>query len=74
MKLSLAPLRALAAGALLSLAACGGTAESGTTLKVADQLHALKSSLDVAGEGQPTDYKIESVSYTHLTLPTTERV
>lgn len=63
MKLSLTPLRALVAGAFLSLAACGGTAESGTTLKVADQLHALKSSLDVAGEGQPTDYKIEWANF-----------
>ncbi|MGQ2930117.1 MAG: hypothetical protein ACT6Q3_06560 [Sphingopyxis sp.] len=63
MKLSLIPLRGLVAGAFLSLAACGGTAESGTTLKVADQLHALKSSLDVAGEGQPTDYKIEWANF-----------
>ncbi|QNO28771.1 ABC transporter substrate-binding protein [Sphingopyxis sp. OPL5] len=63
MKLSFAPLRALAAGALLSLAACGGAADSGTTLKVADQLHALKSSLDVAGEGQPTDYAIEWANF-----------
>lgn len=63
MKLSLIPLRGLVAGAFLSLAACGGTAESGTTLKVADQLHALKSSLDVAGEGQSTDYKIEWANF-----------
>ncbi|WP_447756720.1 aliphatic sulfonate ABC transporter substrate-binding protein [Sphingopyxis fribergensis] len=63
MKLSLIPLRALVAGAFLSLAACGGAADGGTTLKVADQLHALKSSLDVAGEGQPTDYKIEWANF-----------
>ena len=63
MKLSLIPLRAFAAGALLSLAACGGPADSGTTLKIGDQLHALKSSLDVSGEGQPTDYKIEWANF-----------
>lgn len=65
MKPSLAPLRALAFGALLSLSACGGAGSGadGTTLKVADQLHALKSSLDVAGEGQPTDYKIEWANF-----------
>lgn len=63
MKLSLTPLRSLVAGALLSLAACGGAPDRGTTLKVADQLHALKSSLDVAGEGQPTAYKIEWANF-----------
>ena len=63
MKLSLIPPRAFAAGALLSLAACGGPADSGTTLKIGDQLHALKSSLDVSGEGQPTDYKIEWANF-----------
>ncbi|MBN8844087.1 MAG: ABC transporter substrate-binding protein [Sphingomonadales bacterium] len=65
MKLSLAPLRALALGALLSLSACGGAGSGadGTTLKVADQLHALKSSLDVAGQGQPADYKIEWANF-----------
>lgn len=63
MKLSLIPLRAFAAGALLSLAACGGPADSGTTLKIGDQLHALKSSLDVSGEGRPTDYKIEWANF-----------
>ncbi len=51
MKLSLVPLRALALGTLLTLSACGDASSGadGTTLKVADQLHALKSSLDVAG-------------------------
>lgn len=65
MKLSLAPLRALALGALLTLSACGdaGGGADGTTLKVADQLHALKSSLDVAGKGQPADYKIEWANF-----------
>src|SRR5688572_7695230 len=63
MKLSLTPLRTLAAGAFLSLAACGGAADSGTTIKIGDQLHALKSSLDVSGEGQPTDYKIEWANF-----------
>ncbi|NIJ39372.1 sulfonate transport system substrate-binding protein [Sphingopyxis panaciterrae] len=63
MKLSLTPLRGLAAVALLSLAACGGTADGGTTLKIGDQLHALKSSLDVSGEGLPTDYKIEWANF-----------
>jgi sulfonate transport system substrate-binding protein len=63
MKLSLAPLHALAAAAFLSLAACGGPVDSGTTLKIGDQLHALKSSIDVAGEGQPTDYKIEWANF-----------
>jgi sulfonate transport system substrate-binding protein len=59
MKFPFTPLRALVAGTLLSLAACGGAPESGTTIKIGDQLHALKSSLDVSGENQPTDYKIE---------------
>lgn len=65
MKLSLAPFRALALGALLTLSACGGAGSGadGTTLKVADQLHALQSSLDVAGEGQPTVYKIEWANF-----------
>jgi sulfonate transport system substrate-binding protein len=65
MKLSLTPLRALVAGVFLSLAACGGAPDSGdgVTLKVADQLHALKSSLDVAGEGQPTGYTIEWANF-----------
>lgn len=63
MKLSLTPFRSLAAAALLSLAACGGGADGGTTLKVGDQLHALKSSLDVSGEGQPADYKIEWANF-----------
>lgn len=65
MKLSLTPLRALALGALLALSACGGAGSGadGTTLKVADQLHALKSSLDVAGEGQPADYRIEWANF-----------
>jgi sulfonate transport system substrate-binding protein len=63
MKLSLAPLRALVAGLFLTLAACGGAPDGGTTLKVADQLHALKSSLDVSGEGQPTDYRIEWANF-----------
>jgi sulfonate transport system substrate-binding protein len=63
MKLSLTPFRTLVAGAFLSLAACGGAADSGTTLKIGDQLHALKSSLDVSGEGAPTDYKIEWANF-----------
>ena len=57
------PLRALVAGTLLSLAACGGAPDSGTTIKIGDQLHALKSSLDVSGENQPTDYKIEWANF-----------
>jgi len=63
MKLSLTPLRTLVAGAFLSLAACGGASDSGTTIKIGDQLHALKSSLDVSGEGAPTDYKIEWANF-----------
>lgn len=63
MKLSLTPFRTLVAGAFLSLAACSGAADSGTTLKIGDQLHALKSALDVAGEGQPTGYKIEWANF-----------
>lgn len=63
MKTSLTPFRTLVAGAFLSLAACGGAADSGTTIKIGDQLHALKSSLDVSGEGQPTDYKIEWANF-----------
>jgi sulfonate transport system substrate-binding protein len=63
MKLSLTPFRTLVAGAFLSLAACGAAPDSGKTLKVGDQLHALKSSLDVSGEGQPTDYKIEWANF-----------
>ena len=62
---SLAPLRALALSTLLSLAACGGTGNGadGTTIKVADQLHALKSTIDVAGEGQPAGYKVEWANF-----------
>jgi len=56
-------LRALALGALFSLAACGGAPDSGKTLKIGDQLHALKSSLDVSGEGQPADYTIEWANF-----------
>jgi sulfonate transport system substrate-binding protein len=63
MKFPFTPLRALVAGTLLSLAACGGAPESGTTIKIGDQLHALKSSLDVSGENQPTDYKIEWANF-----------
>jgi sulfonate transport system substrate-binding protein len=63
MKLSLSPLRTLVAGAFLSLAACGGAPDSGTTLKIGDQLHALQSSLEVAGEGQPAGYKIEWANF-----------
>lgn len=63
MKFSLSPLRAFVVGALLSLAACGDVPESGTTIKVGDQLHALKSSLDVSGEGRPTDYRIEWANF-----------
>jgi len=63
MKLSLVPLRALVAGVLLSLAACSGASDHGTTLKVGDQLHALKSSLDVSGEGKPADYRIEWANF-----------
>ncbi|MEI4508202.1 aliphatic sulfonate ABC transporter substrate-binding protein [Sphingopyxis sp. CCNWLW253] len=63
MKLSLTPFRTLVAGAFLSLAACGAAPDSGKTLKVGDQLHALKSSLDVSGEGQPTDYQIEWANF-----------
>lgn len=63
MKFSFTPLRALVAGTLLSLAACGGAPESGTTIKIGDQLHALKSSLEVAGENRPTDYKIEWANF-----------
>jgi sulfonate transport system substrate-binding protein len=63
MKLSLTPFRTLVASAFLSLAACGGAPDSGTTLKIGDQLHALKSSLDVSGEGQPTGYKIEWANF-----------
>jgi sulfonate transport system substrate-binding protein len=57
------PLRAFAAGAFLALAACGGAPDSGTALKIGDQLHALKSSIDVAGEGQPTGYTIEWANF-----------
>ncbi|WP_077146963.1 aliphatic sulfonate ABC transporter substrate-binding protein [Sphingopyxis sp. KK2] len=63
MKLSLSPLRALAAGVLLTLAACGGSGADGTTIKVADQLHALKSSLDAAGQSEPSDYKLEWANF-----------
>lgn len=66
MKFLLIPLRALLAGALLSLAACGSTPDGGAdsiTLNVGDQLHALQSSLDVAGEGRPADYKIEWANF-----------
>ncbi|KGB56948.1 Aliphatic sulfonate ABC transporter periplasmic ligand-binding protein [Sphingopyxis sp. LC81] len=63
MKLSLTPFRTLAAGAFLSLAACGAAPDSGKTLKIGDQLHALKSSLDVSGEGAPTGYKIEWANF-----------
>ncbi len=56
-------LRALALGALLSLAACGDMSDNGKTLRIGDQLHALKSSLDVSGEGQPTDYGIEWANF-----------
>ena len=63
MALPLTPLRALFASALLSLAACSGAPDGGTTLKIGDQLHALKSSLDVSGEGQPTVYKIEWANF-----------
>lgn len=63
MKLSLTPLRTLVAGAFLSLAACGGASDSGTTIKIGDQLHALKSSLDVSGEGAPTGYTIEWANF-----------
>ena len=62
---SLTPLRVLALGALLSLAACGGAGNGadGPTIKVADQLHALKSTIDVAGEGEPADYKVEWANF-----------
>jgi len=63
MKFPFAPLRVLVAGTLLSLTACGGAPDSGTTIKIGDQLHALKSSLDVSGENQPTDYKIEWANF-----------
>jgi len=65
MKLPLVALRTFVAGALLSLAACGGAGSGadGTRLKIGDQLHALKSSLDVAGEGTPSDYKIEWANF-----------
>jgi sulfonate transport system substrate-binding protein len=65
MAFSLSRRRALAAGAFLALAACscGEGGSAGVTLKVADQLHALKSSLDVAGEGQPGDYRIEWANF-----------
>lgn len=65
MKFPLAPLRALAAGALFLLAACGGGANDagGVTLKVADQLQAFRSVLDGAKEGQPGDYKIEWANF-----------
>lgn len=65
MTISLAPFRALAAGVLLSLTACGGanSGTDGTTIKVADQLHALKSTLDAAGESQTRDYAIEWANF-----------
>ena len=64
MTLAIAALRALAAGALLTLAACGGSkGGDGTTLRIGDQLHALKSSLDVAGEGKPPGYTIEWANF-----------
>lgn len=67
MKLALPSLSALAAAALLTLTACGGSGDKdavGTvTLKIGDQLHALKSSLDVAGEGDPKDYEIEWANF-----------
>ena len=63
MKFSFTPLRALVASTLLSLAACGSAPESGTTIKIGDQLHALKSSLDVSGENQPSDYRIEWANF-----------
>lgn len=65
MAFSLSRCRALVAGAFLALAACSGGdgGSAGVTLKVADQLHALKSSLDVAGEGRPDDYQIEWANF-----------
>lgn len=64
MRLSLIPLRSLGAGALLTLAACsGGGGGAGTTVKVADQLHALKSSLDAAGQNTPADYRLEWANF-----------
>lgn len=65
MTVSFAPLRALALGALLLLAACGqqGNGPDGATLKIGDQLHALQSSLDVSGEGHPAGYGIEWANF-----------
>lgn len=54
----------LAAAGALSLAACGdGGGASGVTLNIGDQLHALKSSLDAAGEGQPDAYRINWANF-----------
>lgn len=56
-------LRLFTLSALLFLTACGGTPDNGKTLRIGDQLHALKSSLDVSGEGRPTDYTIEWANF-----------
>lgn len=56
-------LRVFTVAALLLLTACGGAPDSGTTLKIGDQLHALKSSLDVSGEVESTGYSIEWANF-----------
>ena len=56
-------LRVFTLSALLFLTACGGAPDNGKTLRIGDQLHALKSSLDVSGEGRPTGYTIEWANF-----------
>ena len=55
--------RVFTLGVLFFLAACGGAPDGGQTLKIGDQLHALKSSLDVSGEGRPADYAVEWANF-----------
>lgn len=67
MRFSITALRLLFLGLALSLAGCNSSGaeknDGNVVLRVGDQMHALKSLIDSAGEGEPQNYTIKWASF-----------